>query len=169
MTKQYRDQGWNQRFSSLGDESEGVYLTVRPLGPTTRYGLRRPEGVAVSKFPPPVAHTPDFITYQHWVEVGGLGRDGIYKSIKVEKWRALLVWQKIGKLLELPGGGMFFCWNSAKKVYALVTMKEMTKLVKRSVEEYGVASFEVDSVEYHPLPWEWILAAAVWSAPYEAT
>lgn len=159
---QYKSQPWGARLATLGDPAEEIYFKHKPLGPTTRWGFRRPEGVAVSKFPNVVAHTPDAVTYQHYVEIMGMGKDGILKSVKVEKWEALKVWQKISKLCGMTGGVMLFVWNSSRKEFAIVDFASMTKLVKRSLVDFGIKAFENDNNEYHPIPWEWLAAAAIW-------
>lgn len=159
---QYKSQPWGARLATLGDPAEEIYFKHKPLGPTTRWGFRRPEGVAVSKFPNAVAHTPDAVTYQHYVEVMGMGKDGILKSVKVEKWKALTVWQRIAKLCGMTGGVMFFVWNSSQKTFAVLDFRSMTKLVKRSVTDFGIQRFENDNNEYHPIPWEWLTSSAIW-------
>jgi hypothetical protein len=164
----YRNQSWGQRFGTLGDPAENVYLQTRPLGATTEWGFHRPNGIAVSKLPPNLAHTPDFITATHGVEVVGLGRDGILKGIKVEKWEGLKVWQKLSKILGLSGGIMFFVWNSAVKEYVVVPFAAMSKLVKRSVVEFGIQEFPIDSVQYYPIPYEWLRPVAVWVGEHDA-
>lgn len=169
MTKStYSKQPWGARFATLGDEAEAIYFQHKPLGPTTRWGFRRPEGVAVSKFPNAVAHTPDAVTYQHYVEVMGMGKDGVLKSVKVEKWSALQVWQKISRLCSMSGGVMFFVWNSSTRTFAVLDFASMTKLVKKSITSLGIQRFENDNNEYHPIPWEWLEAAAVWTQRVEA-
>lgn len=168
MTR-YSKQPWGARFATLGDEAENVYFEHKPLGPTTRWGFRRPEGVAVSKFPNAVAHTPDAVTYQHYVEVMGMGKDGVLKSVKVEKWAALQAWQKISKLCGMTGGVMLFVWNSSRKEFAILNFVSMTKLVKRSILNFGVQRFENDDNEYYPIPWEWLAEAAVWTQRVEET
>jgi hypothetical protein len=150
----------------MGDQSEAVYFDVKPLGATTRWGFRRPEGVSVGKFPNVTAHTPDAVTYQAYVEIVGLGRDGVLKGIKVEKWEALKVWQRIAKLAGHAQGVMFFVYNSSVREWAVLDFKAMTSLLKRSEAELGVQTFEVDKVAYFPVPWEWIVAKALWHAPY---
>lgn len=163
----YRNAPWSSRLGTLGDAAEEIYEKVKPLGPTTRWGFRRPEGVAVSKFPIVVAHTPDYVTYQHYVEVAGMGKDGVLKSIKEDKWKALQVWQKISKLSGLTGGVILFVWNSAKKEFAVVPFTPLSKLVKQSLTQFGILSFENDNNKYHPIPWEWIKESAVWTDSYK--
>ncbi len=97
----YRDQPFEARYATLGDIAENVYLQVTPLGNTTRYGFRRPKGLKFSMLPEVARHSPDFITPTHLVEVVGLGRDGILKSIKTTKYEALKVWSKIAKMTGL--------------------------------------------------------------------
>lgn len=152
----YAEQPFAQRFATLGDEAESVYDSVLPLGPSTQFGFRRPKGVKFGSFPETLRHMPDRVTATYLVEVAGMGRDGILKSVKVQKYEALKVWDKIAKLTGLLGLALFV-WNSSKKQYVVLGLKQINKLVKRSVHEIGVQSFQVDGVEYYPLKWEWIV------------
>lgn len=155
----FSEQPFNRRFSSMGDEAEGVFEAVLPLGNAIRYGYRRPKGIKFSTFPEKLRHQPDFVTATYLVEVMGLGRDGILKSMKVTKFNALKVWDKIARELGLLGV-VLFVWNSSKKQFLVLSYKSIVKLVNASVKEYGVQRFEVDKVEYYRLDWEKLTAEA---------
>lgn len=137
----------------MGDEAEDVYERAKPLGPTFRYGLRRPKGIKVSTLPEVVRHQPDFFTATYLVECCGLGRDGILKSIKVSKYEALKVWQKIAQLMGLLGV-VLFVWNSSKKQYVILAWKDIVEEVAYSKRKYGVQKFENDGNEYYRLDWD---------------
>lgn len=154
---QYRKQRFEQRFATMGDMAEDVYNKVAPLGSTTRFGFRRPKGVKFSQFPEVFRHMPDFITPTYLVEVVGLGRDGILKSIKVSKYEALKFWNKWaleGGLLGL----VVFVWNSAEHQFLVLSWDDIKAEVKHSKRKYGVQSFEVDGNEYFRLDWERLCA-----------
>ena len=157
----YRDQPFHQRFDKMGDEAEGVYAKIKPFGKTIRFGWNRPKGIEFKKLPQILRHKPDFYAEDGYlVEVVGLGKDGILKSIKVEKYEALKTWARIARLLDLELA--FFIWNSSKNQYALLTWKKLTVLTRRSANKLGIQAFANDGNEYYPIPWEWILEAASW-------
>ncbi len=153
MSQAYRDQPFGQRFQVMGDTAEGVYLEVKPLGNTTRFGFRRPKGVKFSHFPERYRHMPDFITPTYLVEVVGLGRDGILKSIKVSKYDALKWWHKQAKEGGLMGL-VIFIWNSSEREFITLDWKTIQDEVAYSKRKYGVQAFESDGVEYYRLDWD---------------
>jgi hypothetical protein len=157
---QYRDQSFSQRFSSMGDEAEGVYKAVTPLGNTTQFGFRRPQGVRFSSFPVRLRHMPDFVTATHMVEVMGMGRDGILKSMKVTKYEALKIYNQIAPKLGLLGL-VVFIWNSALHQFVVVQWAEIVKEVAYSKRKYGVQAFENDGNEYYPLHWDRLIKCGI--------
>ncbi len=156
---QYRDLPFDQRYATLGDIAENVYLQVTPLGSTTRFGFRRPEGIRFSMLPVTLRAMPDFITPTHLVEVVGLGRDGILKSIKTTKYEALKVWSKIAKLTGLMGL-VLFVWNSSERQFLVVSWENIVKEVSYSKRKHGVQKFESDGNEYYSLEWDRLKVAA---------
>ena len=151
---EYRDQPFAKRFATMGDEAEGVYQEARPLGKTTRFGFRRPQGIKFGMLPDVAKHMPDFITTTYLVEVCGLGRDGILKSIKVSKYDALKVWNKIAQMIGLIGVAIFV-WNSAEKQYLVLAWKAIVEEVAYSKKKHnGPLAFENDGNQYYPLEWE---------------
>lgn len=163
----YSAKPFDQRFTEMGDEAESMYERIKPFGNTIRFGFRRPKGISFRKLPSVVAHMPDYMTETNLVEVMGLGRDGILKSMKVKKFSALKAWPKVARLLDLTGGLWFFVWNSHEKKFAIVTWEKMVPLVTKSVKEFGIKSFEEDKVEYYPLPWEWLVDSASWVGSHD--
>ena len=166
MTEQFRDQNFSQRFATMGDTAENVYEAVTPLGNTTRFGFRRPRGVKFSTFPVRVRHQPDYITASYLVEVMGLGRDGILKSMKTSKYDALKGWHKFAQWLGLLGL-MLFVWNSAEKQFVTLAWKDIVAEVAYSNRKYGLQSFENDGHEYYRLDWDRLKAKAAFVGDYD--
>jgi hypothetical protein len=166
MKEAFHAQSFNKRFAVMGDVAEQVYEEVKPLGNTTRFGFRRPKGVKFSTFPVAFRHMPDFITASYLVEVMGLGRDGILKSLKLSKYEALKEWHKHS--LKLGGlGVVFFIWNSAKRQYIILAWKDVVDEVKYSKRKYGVLAFENDGNEYYRLDWTRLVAKATFVGNHE--
>lgn len=151
----FAEQPFAQRFGTLGDTAESVYDHVLPLGQSTQYGFRRPKGIKFATLPEKLRHAPDRVTPTYFVEVAGMGRDGVLKTVKVEKFEAMKAWDKIARQIGLLGL-VLFVWNSSKKQYVVLGMKSLVKMVKKSEAEFGIQAFEVDGVQYYPLPWEWL-------------
>lgn len=162
----FHDKPFAQRFAVMGDEAEEVYQAVAPLGPTVRFGFRRPKGIRFSTFPEKLRHQPDFVTGTYLVEVMGLGRDGILKSMKVSKYDALIVWQKIAKQLGLLGL-VLFIWNSHKKQFITLPWAAIVTEVAFSKKKYGVLAFESDGNTYYRLDWDRLVEKASYVGAYE--
>ena len=112
----YRDQSWEVRVAVLGDEAEAVFESVYPHG-FVRFGLRRPP-ISVSKLPPMIRYTPDYLTSSGLIEVMGFGRDQTLK-LKLEKETALHMWSQI-----MPT--RFFIWDRTNRRYGYVDIQGMT-------------------------------------------
>ena len=149
----FHEQSFGKRFQTMGDLAENVYAEVKPLGNTTRFGFRRPKGVKFATFPEGLRHMPDFVTSSYLVEVMGLGKDGILKSMKVSKYNSLKYWNKFAQQLGLLGV-VLFIWNSAKKQYIVLSWKSIVDEVAYCKRTDGVKSFENDGNEYYPLRWD---------------
>ncbi len=165
MTQEYRDQSFSQRFATMGDTAEHVYEAVSPLGNTTKFGFRRPKGVKFSTFPVRLRHQPDFVTASYLVEVMGLGRDGILKSMKTTKYDALKGWHKFAKWLGLMGV-ILFVWNSAEKQFLTLTWDDLVLEVAFSKRKYGVQAFENDGNTYYRLDWDRLKERAAYVGDY---
>jgi len=166
MTKNFRDQSFAQRFAVMGDTAEDIYLAVRPLGNTTRYGFRRPKGIKFGQIPEYFRHMPDFITPTYLVEVVGLGRDGILKSIKETKYEALKFWNKTAKDGGLIGV-VLFVWNSSEREFLVLSWKDVVNEVAYSKRKHGIQSFENDGNTYYRLDWDRIRKKAQTVGSYE--
>ena len=162
----FNEQPFAQRYHTLGDLAETVYERVRPLGSTTRFGFRRPEGVRFSQFPMVTRHMPDFITPTYLVEVVGLGRDGILKSMKTTKYDALKVWNQIAKRIGLLGL-VIFVWNSHKKIFLVLSWKDVVEEVSYSRKKHGIQTFKSDGNTYFRLDWERLVDRAVTIGSYD--
>lgn len=166
MTKPFHEQSFTKRFAFMGDEAERVYEAVKPLGNTHRFGFRRPKGIKFGTFPSGFRHMPDFITASYLVEVMGLGRDGILKSLKVDKYEALKYWHRLS--MGFKGLGVaFFIWNSSKKNYIILAWSDIVEEVKYSKRKHGVQAFENDGNEYYPLDWDRLVDRATFVGSYE--
>lgn len=142
----YHQQPWSQRFKTLGDIAEGVFLQVAPLGPAERVGWRRPS-LPMSAMSDFLRHAPDFYTKSgHLVEVMGCGRDGIVK-LKESKYKALLEWAKHQKLA-------LFVFNSKLNTWVLTPFESVKKAVARARRRGRVAAFENDGNVYFELPYQ---------------
>lgn len=108
---------------------------------------------------------PDFVTASYLVEVVGMGRDGILKSMKVTKYEALKDWNKIAKMLGLLGL-VVFVWNSAEQKFITLAWKDIVSEVAYAKRTDGVQAFENDGNEYYPLKWERLIAKAGFVGDY---
>ena len=109
---------------------------------------------------------PDFVTASYLVEVMGLGRDGILKSMKVTKYDALKHWHRFAKSIGLLGV-ILFVWNSSEKQFLTLTFVDIIKEVGFSKKKYGIQAFENDGNEYYPLHWARLKAAAAYVGDYD--
>ena len=150
----------------MGDTAEHVYETVAPLGNTTKFGFRRPKGVKFSTFPVRLRHQPDFVTASYLVEVMGLGRDGILKSMKESKYDALKGWHKFAQWLGLMVV-MQLVWNSAEKQFLTLTWEDLVKEVSFSKRKYGVQAFENDGNTYYRLDWDRLKERAAYVGDFD--
>lgn len=154
----FSDRPFHERFTAMGDLAESVYTAVKPFGETMRFGYRRPKNVNFSHFPSTVRHQPDFLTTSYLVEVMGLGKDGILKSMKPEKYEALKKWNKMSKMMGLLGL-MMFIWNSHLNTFLIVKWSTIVDEVAYSKRKYGVQEFK-DGNEYYRLDWDRLVERA---------
>lgn len=166
MSQEYRKQNFASRFATLGDTAEQVYDAVKPLGNTTSFGFRRPKGLKFSSLPETFRHMPDRITPTYLVEVMGLGRDGILKSMKESKYEALKLWNKWAQQGGLLGVALFV-WNSSEKQFLTLTWSSIVEEVNYSKRKYGIQEFEVDGNKYYRLDWDRLVEKASTVGTYE--
>ena len=144
----------------MGDPAEEAYQETLPLGKTTRFGFRRPEGMKFSSIPTRIVTGKHFITATYLVEVVGLGADGILKSIKTTKYEALKEWNKFAARMGLLGVAVYV-WNSSKRMFLVLPMNVIMEEVKYSKRKHdGPLAFENDGNEYYPLEWDRLTAKA---------
>ena len=159
MSKPFNKKSFSDRYGTMGDWAEAVYEEVRPFGKTVRFGWRRPKGVAMKYMPPIFRHMPDFYTDSGYlVEVMGLGKDSVLKSLKEEKWEALKVWQALAR--KAGTEIFFFIWNSYEEKYAALPYDKMKQLVA-AARRKGMGEFD-DGNKYFPIAWEDIIELAEW-------
>lgn len=163
----FHDQKFSKRYQVMGDLAETVYIETKPLGNTIRFGFRRPKGMKFGAIVEGLRHTPDFVTASYLVEVMGLGKDGILKSMKVTKYEALKEWNKFAVRIGLLGVALFI-WNSDAKQYVILSWKSIVDEVKYSKRKHdGPLAFESDGKEYYPLDWERLKEKAEFVGDYE--
>lgn len=156
----FHDRPFDHRYQAMGDEAESVYEAVKPMGNTIRFGWNRPTGINFTKLPVVLRHMPDYYAQAgYFVEVVGLGRDDILKSIKVSKYDALKVWNKVAKLLDIKLA--VFAWNSHRQEYILLMWDDIVDVVNQSKRKFGIQAFN-DGNEYFQIPWEWLTSRASW-------
>lgn len=154
----FADQPASVRFIAMGDEAESVFEKSKPLGNYVRFGFRKPKGIKFSTIVSTMRHTPDYLTETGYlVEVMGLGRDGVLKSLKPEKYDALKRWNSF---IKAAGGQgvLAFIWNSHWSTYAIINMDTIKGLIRRAINA-GMETFE-DGGEYFPIQWRWIVEKA---------
>lgn len=162
----FHDRPYDHRFQFMGDEAEGIYEAAKPMGNTVRFGWSRPKGINFKKLPEVLRHMPDYYAQAgYFVEVMGLGKDGVLKSLKVVKYQSLKQWAKIARMLGLHLA--VFIWNSSEKQYITLLWTDVVELVARSKKKYGILAFS-DGNEYHPIPWEWLVEKASWVSEWDS-
>lgn len=156
----FHSRPFNQRFQYMGDEAEAIYEAVVPMGSTIRFGWNRPKGINFSKLPAALRHMPDYYAQAgYFVEVMGLGKDGILKSMKVAKYDALKLWAKVARIFGINMA--VFVWNSYAEEYVTIMWEDVVDVVSQSKRKFGIEAFN-DGNEYHPIPWEWLTSRAAW-------
>jgi hypothetical protein len=146
----FRDQGWSSRFTKMGDEAEAAFETWAGRNAMTveRLGWDRPQ-MGVAKMSPQLRHLPDFYASDgHLYEVVGMGRDGVLKGIKVDKWESLKFWNSVQAV-------RVFVWNSALKTMVLLPWPTLVQVVAKARRD-GIQSFENDGNQYYPIKWAWL-------------
>ena len=91
----FRDQGWSERVTKLGDEAEQKFMEwadKKGLG-YVEYGLRRPP-LRMYELPARIRYTPDFLMSKVFIEAQGFGRDNVAK-LKIDKAGCLHWWNDV--------------------------------------------------------------------------
>lgn len=143
-------QDWNNRFQVMGDTAEAQFERwARRNGLSVeRLGWDRPR-MGVSKMSEELRHLPDFFASDGYLyEVVGMGRDGVLKGVKLDKWESLKFWNKVQDV-------RLFIYNSAEGALILLPWPTLIQMVAKA-RRLGVRSFKNDGNEYYPILWEWL-------------
>ncbi len=143
-------QDWNNRFQVMGDTAEAQFERwARRNGLSVeRLGWDRPR-MGVSKMSEELRHLPDFFASDGYLyEVVGMGRDGVLKGVKLDKWESLKFWNKVQDV-------RLFIYNSAEGALILLPWPTLIQMVAKA-RKLGVRSFKNDGNEYYPILWEWL-------------
>lgn len=143
----YHEQSFGARFHTLGDEAESQFIQwAHDQGlKWEEFGWRRPS-TGMGKMSVELRHLPDFYASDGYLyEVMGMGRDGILKGVKEDKWEALKMWNSIQPV-------RLFVWNSSEKRGVVVGWQRAVLLVARA-RRRGLGQFH-DGPRYYPIPWE---------------
>ena len=141
---------WHNRFQTMGDIAEGEFAKwARRNGHSIeRLGWDRPR-MGVSKMSEILRHIPDFYASDGYLyEVVGMGRDGILKGVKVDKWESLKYWNTVQPL-------RLFIYNSSNGAWVMLPWPTLVQMVAKA-RRLGVRSFKNDGNEYYPIKWEWL-------------
>lgn len=134
-------QSFDQRFKSMGDEAEGIFETVAPLGAIARFGWNRPPSMhGMSDF---IRMAPDYYAGGKLVEVMGMGKDDVLK-LKVEKYEGLKAWNVYQPIV-------LFVWSSYRQMWALLDW-EGVKAAMRSGRTEGLQAFP-EGKQFAPIRW----------------
>jgi hypothetical protein len=153
----YRNQHWRDRYQILGDEAEGIFEGVAPLGKWERIGWNRPR-MKMTRMSNTLRHMPDYYCSSgHLVEVMGCGRDMTVK-LKVEKWEALNEWQE-----HVQPHTALFVWNSHAEEWCLIELQQLAVVL--DTLEWKTDKFSNDGNEYYPIPWEILIEGGVVGEP----
>lgn len=126
----FRSQSWAVRFGQLGDRAELVFESVHE-GPFIRTGLSRPPFTRDQLLQLPVRerHRPDYLTPTGYVEVKGIGREGIVR-LKVDELDALKWWETLHPV-------QVFIYNSHRNEWALAPLAHFAKLINKGAATLG--------------------------------
>lgn len=135
----------------MGDEAEGVYEKVTPLGSTVRHGWNRN---ALHKYMTnALSHEPDYYANQGYlVEVMGCAGE-IVRAFKVDKWEAMKTWNGIQPMA-------YFFWNRGTRTWLVLFHRSMVQVIARSRREDRIKAFENDGNRYYEIEWAWLEAVA---------
>ncbi len=134
----------------MGDDAESEFERwATRMGLTfERLGWDRPK-MGVGKMNAQLRHIPDFYASDGFLyEVVGMGRDGVLKGVKVEKWEALKFWNGVQPV-------RLFVYSSAEHAIVMLPWPALVTLVAKARKD-GIRSFKNDGNQYYPIRWEWL-------------
>jgi len=136
------------RFGAMGDEAEKQFEQwCEAQGwKYERFGWNRPS-TGMGGMSRMLRNTPDFYADHALWEVMGMGRDGILKGLKTEKWEAMKDWNRVQRV-------GFFIWNSSTKRPIIVSWQRMVLIVARA-RRAGLRQFH-DGPMYYAIELEWL-------------
>jgi len=96
--KKFSEQSWQHREKTLGDIAETAFTSwAEQIGiKYVRWGLERPP-LDVALLPSHIAHAPDFLIQERFIEVQGCGADQTFK-FKHQKLHVISSWDIIHKV-----------------------------------------------------------------------
>jgi len=148
----FHKQSFQARFASMGDEAEGIYEQVLPIGNSIPFGWRRPK-VSMKNMTNKISNMPDFYAGAGYlVECMGCGTDKLLK-LKTNKWEALKGWNQDQDV-------MLFVWNSKLREWFLLDWEGMKRAYAAGKRVHGVKRFH-DGPQYVAIPWAVLEAQAV--------
>jgi hypothetical protein len=150
----FRDQPFDQRLRSMGDQAEASFERLGPasFGNIVRFGWNRPP-VSFGKMTAFIRYTPDmYASTGELVECVGCGRDGLVK-MKVDKWDALGQWNRKQPVV-------IWCWNSTLGRACYIPYRALDKIIKAMGAD-EICEFENDHNRYWPILWTLILSQGV--------
>ena len=141
----FSDLNWNQRFESMGDETEGIFEEMYPEQ-YVRFGFNRPP-FSIAKMPLQLRYAPDYIEGGiRFVECQGIGAAGL--KVKIEKLMALQHWD-----LMLPVH--FFIWSRPKEMVTEFTLKELLKYAGQEKASLGAYTEGKPYLRFTPGVFQW--------------
>lgn len=146
----FKDQPWSARFAQMGDQAEGIFERVYPLG-FARFGLRRPP-IQVGKLPLKLRYAPDYITTSSLIEVQGFADDTV--KVKTEKHLALQLWDQ-----DMPV--QLFLYDSRNERHGLTPIAQLT----HDIFTHGTIARFPEGKPYWAIPAETMEMQWVPSAP----
>lgn len=98
MTQKFSERSWQHREKTLGDIAETAFTSwADQIGiKYVRWGLERPP-LDVGLLPSHIAHAPDFLIQERFIEVQGCGADQTFK-FKHQKLNVISSWNVIHRV-----------------------------------------------------------------------
>lgn len=143
-------QDWVGRFQTMGDTAEGAFeqWAGRNGLSVERLGWDRP-AMGVGKMSQELRQLPDFYASDGYLyEVVGMGRDGVLKGVKTEKWESLKFWNQVQPV-------RLFILNSSEHATVMLPWPTLVQMVAKGRRD-GIRAFANDGNQYYPIMWEWL-------------
>lgn len=134
----------------MGDNAESEFerWATRSGLTVERLGWDRPQ-MGVSKMSQHLRQMPDYYASDgHLYEVVGMGRDGLLKGVKVEKWESLKFWNTVQPV-------RLFVFSSSERAVVMLPWPAIVTIVAKARRD-GIQAFKNDGNRYFPIRWEWL-------------